>query len=973
MEQLTSETNVMCNMCSIGKKHVAIICAVIVAVGLIVGLSVGLTKPCNSSADSGTSPAPSASPAPSSSPTPSASPAPSASPTPSASPSVSPPIQEVCPASEDGSGEWNNFRLPNFINPIHYDLELKPQLEQDTYTGTVNISINLTQPSQHLWLHLRETRITQLPQLRRSSGEQVQVRQCFKYETHEYLVIEAAQQLSATTDNTYYILTLEFAGWLNGSLVGFYRTTYTENGQTKSIAATDHEPTDARKSFPCFDEPNKKATYTISIIHPKEYSALSNMPVANQVEVDSNWYRTTFEKSVPMSTYLVCFAVHQFTAVQRISKRGIPLNIYVQPEQSHTAEYAANVTKIIFDYFEEYFGVNYALPKLDQIAIPDFGTGAMENWGLITYRETNLLYDPDESASSNQQRVATVVSHELVHQWFGNIVTMDWWEDLWLNEGFASFFEFLGVAHAEPDWQMRDQILNEDVLPVQEDDSLMSSHPIIVTVSTPAEITSVFDGISYSKGASILRMLEDWITPEKFQAGCQRYLENFHFQNAKTSDFWKALEEASGLPVAEVMNTWTTQMGYPVLSVSNRSHITQRRFLLDSNADPSQPPSELGYTWNIPVRWTENTLSGITVFNRSQSAGINLNISDESAFAKINPDHIGFYRVNYEEETWNKIAENLSSSNSDFSSADRASFIDDAFALARAQLLNYTTALNLTKYLKGETDYIPWQRAIAAVNYIISMFEDDTEIYPKIERYFRDQIKPVADNLGWDDTGNHLTKLLRASVLGFACRMGDEEALRNASRLFEDWVSGAVSLPVNLRLLVYRYGMYSSGNETSWNYTLDQYLRTPLAQEKEKLLYGLASVRNVTLLSRYLDLLKDPNFIRSQDVFTVIRYISYNSYGKSMAWNWIQLNWDYLVSRFTINDRNLGRIVTIAEPFNTELRLWEMESFFAKYPEAGAGETPRQQVLETVKNNIEWVRLNRNTIDQWFSEVSVNE
>lgn len=215
-------------------------------------------------------------------------------------------------------------------------------------------------------------------------------------------------------------------------------------------------------------------------------------------------------------------------------------------------------------------------------------------------------------------------------------------------------------------------------------------------------------------------------------------------------------------------------------------------------------------------------------------------------------------------------------------------------------------------------------------------------------------------------------RLLRASVLGLACRMQDREALGNASQLFQEWLSGTARLPVNLRLLVYRYGMQTSGNETSWNYTLDQYQETSLAQEKEKLLYGLASVRNVTLLSRYLDLLKDSSVIKTQDVFTVIRYISYNSYGKSMAWNWIQLNWDYLVNRYTINDRYLGRIVTIAEPFNTELQLWQMESFFKKYPEAGAGEQPREQVLETVRNNIEWLKQNRDAIKQWFLDLSRN-
>ncbi|XP_030719922.2 glutamyl aminopeptidase [Globicephala melas] len=940
----------------IKRKHVAIICAVVVGVGLIVGLSVGLTRSCDST-DGGQGTTQAASQRP---------------PT-SRPPTLSPPQdQGVCPASEDESGGWKDFRLPDFINPVHYDLEVKPLLEEDTYTGSVNISINVSSPTWNLWLHLRETRITQLPVLRKPSGEQVKVRRCFEYKKQEYVVVETEEELAPNSGKGLYQLTMEFAGWLNGSLVGFYRTTYVEKGQIKSIAATDHEPTDARKSFPCFDEPNKKATYTISIVHPKEYKALSNMPVEKEESVDDKWNRTTFQKSVPMSTYLVCFAVHQFDSVMRISNRGIPLTIYVQPEQKHTAEYAANITKSVFDYFEDYFAMDYALPKLDKIAIPDFGTGAMENWGLITYRETNLLYDPNESASSNQQRVATVVAHELVHQWFGNTVTMEWWEDLWLNEGFASFFEFLGVDHAEKEWQMRDQMLLEEVLPVQEDDSLISSHPIIVTVTSPDEITSVFDGISYSKGASILRMLEDWITPQKFQKGCQSYLKKYKFKNAKTSDFWAALEEASNLPVKEVMDTWTNQMGYPVLNVEDMRNITQKRFLLDSRVNSSEPHSILGYTWNIPVKWTEDNKSRITFYNRSETRGITLNSPKPSGntFLKINPDHIGFYRVNYEVSTWEWIATNLSLNHKYFSSADRASLIDDAFALARAQLLNYKEALNLTKYLKMEEEFLPWQRVISAVTYIISMFEDDKELYPMIEKYFRDQVKPIADSLGWNDTGDHLTKLLRASVLGLACKMGDSDALNNASQLFQAWLTGTVSLPVNLRLLVYRYGMQNSGNETSWNYTLQQYQKTSLAQEKEKLLYGLASVKNVTILSRYLDLLKDSNLIKTQDVFTVIRYISYNSYGKTMAWNWIQLNWEYLVNRYTLNDRNLGRIVTIAEPFNTELQLWQMESFFKRYPEAGAGEKPRKQVLETVKNNIEWLKQNRDTIRDWFFDLN---
>ncbi|NXE13206.1 AMPE aminopeptidase, partial [Lophotis ruficrista] len=928
-------------------KHVAVICGVVVVVGLAVGLGVGLTRPNSQQPSEETD-----------------------------QPANPPPPVDLgpCPSKNEETGDWRHFRLPTYVKPVHYDLEMKPEMENDIYTGTVSILIALEKSTSYLWLHLRETKITEMPTLRKSSGQQIALNDCFEYKPQEYIVMKAEAELSVTDESDPYILTLKFQGWLNGSLVGFYRTTYIENGQIKSIAATDHEPTDARKSFPCFDEPNKKATYNISIIHEDAYQALSNMPVQQTVQLDGGWTRTTFEKSVPMSTYLVCFAVHQFQWVERISASGKPLRVYAQPLQIHTAEYAANVTKTVFNFFEEYFNLSYSLPKLDKIAIPDFGTGAMENWGLITYRETNLLYDPNESATSNKQRVAAVIAHELVHQWFGNIVTMDWWDDLWLNEGFASYFEFLGVNAAESDWQMLEQVLIDDVLPVMRDDSLLSSHPIVVDVSSPAEITSVFDGISYSKGASILRMLQDWITPDLFQKGCQAYLKKHHFQNAKTQQFWEALEEASNKPVKEVMDTWTRQMGYPVLEMGSNSVFTQKRFLLDPNANASHPPSDLGYKWNIPVKWTAGNSTNYTFYNASDSAGITIS-SPLDPFVNINPDHIGLYRVNYDSQNWATLSALLISNHTSFSAADRAGILDDAFSLARPGLVNYSVPLQLTKYLRNETDYLPWHRVISSVTYLANMLEDDTNLYPRFQEYFRYVVKPIVDQLHWNDFGGHLERLLRASVLDFACSMDDTESLNNASQQFEQWLRGETnvqvlflyfSIPANLRLLVYRYGMQNSGNESSWNYMFKKYQETSLAQEKEKLLYGLASVKNITLLDRYLKYIYNTSLIKTQDVFTVLRYISYNAYGKTMAWDWIRLNWQYLVDRFTINDRNLGRIVTITQTFNTELQLWQMENFFEKYPDAGAGELPRSQSLEQVRNNIEWLKVNKEEIRMWL-------
>ncbi|XP_074517164.1 glutamyl aminopeptidase [Sebastes fasciatus] len=935
----------------IRSKHVVIICVTVVVCSVAVGLGVGLSR-----SDTTTTPS---------------------TPAPTAVPTKPPlPARGPCMPSSDSNGDWKNFRLPSYVNPVHYDLHLEPDLVDDTYTGTVDVHVEVTKPTRHLWLHIRETFVSAKPRLRMlNSQREVAVKSCFEYKPQEYVVVEATEELPVTGPDEVYVLSLDFQGWLNGSVVGFYRVIYTEDGITKKIAATDHEPTDARKSFPCFDEPNKKASYKISITHDENYGALSNMPPEGAPQqLPRNKLKTSFQTSIPMSTYLVCFAVHQFGHLERFSAKGVPLRIYAQPSQLETATYAADTTKVIFDHFEDYFNMSYSIAKLDKIAIPDFGTGAMENWGLITYRETNLLYDVNQSSSYNKQRVASVIAHELVHQWFGNIVTMDWWDDLWLNEGFASFFEYIGVEKAEPSWGMRDIMIISDVLPVMVDDALLSSHPIIVNVSTPAEITSVFDSISYSKGASILRMLEDWMGKDMFRDGCRQYLKDYYFKNAKTANFWASLANVSGLPVADVMDTWTKQMGYPVLDLSVsevNAKLSQKRFLLDPKANSSQPPSPLGYKWTIPVRWhsVKSNKNMLTMFDQSSPEHVISNYSaSEDGLLKVNNDHIGFYRVNHDDHMWNAISEQLQDNHLEFDAADRTSYIDDVFALARADVIDYGNAFNLTKYLTNETEYIVWDRVASSIAYVRNMLSGNGALYPKFQKLFRDHVKKVTTQLGWIDEGTQTERLLRESVLSIACQMGDQEALDEASRIFDQWINGSVSsVAVNLRLLVYRYGMKNSGTEAKWDIMFQRYKDSPLAQEKDKLLYGLASVENVGLLYRLLEASKDESVVRSQDLFTVVRYVSYNPLGQNMAWDWTTLNWDYLVNRYTINDRNFGRLLgRITTTYNTELQLWKMEHFFGLTPDAGAGAMSRQQALETVRNNIEWIGRNENEIRGWL-------
>ncbi|XP_048858596.1 glutamyl aminopeptidase-like isoform X2 [Brienomyrus brachyistius] len=908
-------------------KHVAVICVVLaVAAAVVLGLSLGLSRagPTDGMETSRSS-------------------------TPEAS------ERGPCKASSDSSGGWKNFRLPDYVTPVHYDLHVEPDLDTDIYTGNVSILVSVSKATRYLWLHIRETFISVSPRLQRKSGQRLQevpLKRCFEYKPQEYVVLEATEVLPPTGPTEYYVLTLGFQGWLNNSLVGFYKTTYQENGSTKKIAATDHEPTDARKTFPCFDEPNKKATYKISITHDSSYSVLSNMPVEKIEILSGNRKRTSFLTSVCMSTYL--------------------LRVYAQPTQIHTAVYAANVTKVIFDYFESYFNMTYSLPKLDKIAIPDFGTGAMENWGLITYRESSLLYDASESSSYNKMNVASIISHELVHQWFGNIVTMDWWDDLWLNEGFASFFEFVGVDRAEPSWKMRDFMLTDITLPVMVSDALVSSHAIIANVSTPAEITTVFDGISYSKGASILRMLEDLLGREMFQIGCQKYLKDFQFRNAKTSDFWRSLAAVSGFPVEEIMDTWTKQMGYPLLDVSTvgtQVRLSQRRLLLDPSADPSKPTVALSYSWTIPIKWFSlgSQKNGSIMYNRMQRDLLVPDYAtDVDGLLKVNRDFMGFYRVNYNDLLWSSVSQQLLQDHRVFSKADRAGYIDDAFFLARANIIDYTHAFNLAKYLEAETEFVVWDTVASSIAYVRDMMVQDSTLYPKFQMFFRNKLSGISRMLGWNDTGSMQERMLRAIILGLSCQMGDEDALVQASHLFYRWINGS-HVAANLRRLVYHYGMKEVGSEETWNEMFRRYSSTTLAQEKDKILYGLASVENVDLLGRLLEAAKNESIIRSQDVFTLIRYVSLNRYGSTMAWTWTTLNWEYLVNRFTINSRSLGLLVArITATYNTELQLWQIENFISRHPNAGAGATPRKQALEKVKSNIDWVRRNREEIRLWL-------
>ncbi|XP_028894176.1 glutamyl aminopeptidase isoform X3 [Zeugodacus cucurbitae] len=871
------------------------------------------------------------------------------------------------------------YRLPTDIKPVKYRLYWHPKYETNFCEGTVTIQIEVYVPTNLIVLHAKDLEIGSITILNVMAYMRIRVKSFTLRPERELLIIELEELLRMSTP---YVVNIDFTCKLTG-LNGMYSSVYKdEKNAERWIATTKFEPTYARTAFPCFDEPALKASFIITVVRPTDggYHALSNMPVESEV-VNGNITEVTFEQSVPMSTYLACIIVSDFASQSKTvngtleGAEDFEMRVFATSNQIEKVSYALETGVGITEYYIDYFNVSYPLPKLDMAAIPDFVSGAMEHWGLVTYRETALLYDPKISSSANKQRVATVVAHELAHMWFGNLVTMKWWNDLWLNEGFASYIEYKGVNKVHPEWAMLDQFIVSDLHNVLELDATLASHPIVQTVESPAQITELFDSITYSKGASVIRMLEDLVGGEKFRNATKNYLFKFYYSNAETDDFLTEIEALeSDFDVKLIMQTWTEQMGLPVVEVKKEGNtytLTQKRFLANpEDYSANFEESKFNYHWSIPLTYftSENAEVGRTIFNYNDNE-VKITLNNAVDWIKINKNQVGYYRVNYAPEQWQELTNALINARGQFSNADRAHLINDVFTLADASQLEYSIALNLALYLEKELDYVPWSVASSRLSDIRSLLYY-TDSYRDFVVFGRKLLAQAYSMVTWNVSEDHLDNLLRVSILSLAGRFEYKPMLSEAATRFTAWLSSPSVRPdPDIRSAVYYYGMQSVGNEESWNQVWELFINEQDAQEKVKLMEALAAVNSPWILQRYINLAWNESYVRGQDYFTCLTYISRNRIGQSLVWDYVRENWPRLVERFGINERYLGRLIpSITANFVTQTKLEEMEAFFAKYPEAGAGTAARKQALETVKFNIKWLQQNKAKIAQWLAE-----
>ena len=860
------------------------------------------------------------------------------------------------------------YRLPDNVLPTKYDLTLTPDLTDFTFSGNETISIQVTGTTDRIAVNSIDLEVVEA-RITLEDGTSLTATDIALDEESETATFTFGQSIPVGTA----ALHIGFTGTLNDQLRGFYRSQYTNpEGKEQYLATTQFEATDARRAFPCWDDPAVKATFQVTLVIPSDLVAISNTLVESETPQDGNTKALRFAETPRMSTYLLAFIVGDFASVEQRAPNGTLVRVWATRGKEEQGRFAVENAVGLLSYLNDYFGIPYPLEKLDHIAVPDFAAGAMENWGAITYRETALLYDPENSSANTKQRIMEVVAHEMAHMWFGDLVTMEWWDDLWLNESFASWMGDKAVDHQYPEWNMWTQFVYQDTNSGLSLDGLRNSHPIEAKVEDPAQIRELFDAISYSKGGAVLRMLEDFLGPEAFQRGLHGYLSTHQYGNARTEDLWAALEEASGQPVTTVMNSWVKQMGYPFIQVKAERHdsnlhmsLSQHRFLYDHLMEQDGDDKTL---WQVPVSIAQaGNDKKVSVLIDQQETEVSLAWEpslDSSDWVKVNAGQTGFYRVNYQAEEWEKLRSAVEQQQ--LPAIDRLGVQNDAYALARAGHLPATQFLSLAESYKGEVDSSVWSDLSTNLRGMENLVQDQP-FFPQFRSFAGALFQQIAGQVGWDARPGegHLDSLLRTTVLGQAGSYGDPQVLAEAKARFARFLNEPTSLHPDLRGLVYSLNA-QEGDRSTYDALWELEKKADLHEERMRLLGALTRFHQKDILQDVLERSMSPE-VRSQDSVLVVISVAGNRHGKELAWEFIKANWDELDRRYGRGGFAIMRLVSVTGAFTTPEKATEVEEFFRDHPAPSAQRTI-QQSLERIRLNVKWLESNRQGLAGWFAD-----
>uniref|UniRef100_A0ABK0LQ58 Thyrotropin-releasing hormone degrading enzyme n=1 Tax=Rattus norvegicus TaxID=10116 RepID=A0ABK0LQ58_RAT len=854
-------------------------------------------------------------------------------------PSAHPPSEE----EQEQWQPWTQLRLSGHLKPLHYNLMLTAFMENFTFSGEVNVEIACQNATRYVVLHASRVAVEKVQVAEDRAFGAVPVAGFFLYPQTQVLVVVLNRTLDA---QRHYNLKIIYNALIENELLGFFRSSYVIHGERRFLGVTQFSPTHARKAFPCFDEPIYKATFKISIKHQATYLSLSNMPVETSVFEEDGWVTDHFSQTPLMSTYYLAWAICNFTYRETTTKSGVVVRLYARPDaiRRGSGDYALHITKRLIEFYEDYFKVPYSLPKLDLLAVPKHPYAAMENWGLSIFVEQRILLDPSVSSISYLLDVTMVIVHEICHQWFGDLVTPVWWEDVWLKEGFAHYFEFVGTDYLYPSWNMEKQRFLTDVLhEVMLLDGLASSHPVSQEVLRATDIDKVFDWIAYKKGAALIRMLANFMGHSVFQRGLQDYLTIHKYGNAARNDLWNTLSEAlkrngKYVNIQEVMDQWTLQMGYPVITIlgnmtaENRILITQQHFIYDIGAKTKALQLQnSSYLWQIPLTIVVGNRSHVSseaiIWVSNKSEHHRITYLDKGSWILGNINQTGYFRVNYDLRNWRLLIDQLIRNHEVLSVSNRAGLIDDAFSLARAGYLPQNIPLEIIRYLSEEKDFLPWHAASRAL-YPLDKLLDRMENYNIFNEYILKQVATTYSKLGWPKNNfngsvvqaSYQHEELRREVIMLACSFGNKHCHQQASTLISDWISSNRNrIPLNVRDIVYCTGV-SLLDEDVWEFIWMKFHSTTAVSEKKILLEALTCSDDRNLLSRYGEAL----FMNSKLISGVTEFL------------------------------------------NTEGELKELKNFMKSYD--GVASASFSRAVETVEANVRWKRLYQDELFQWLGK-----
>ena len=848
-----------------------------------------------------------------------------------------------------------SVRLSQNVLPIHYAITLKPDLDAHTFSGHETITISLLKPTKKISLHSKDLSIKAVSVIFAKNNLSPKN---ISYDDHlETATFEFASMLPKGKVK----LSINFEGVLADNMRGFYKSKYVIDGTERIMAATQFEATDARRAFPCFDEPTHKAVFDVNLVIPGDKMAISNTLPTSTIEHEAGYKIVSFASTPKMSTYLLAFIVGDFEWVEKTTKNNVLVRVLTVPGKSHQANFALDVTVRCLEFYEEYFDIPYPLNTLDMIAIPDFSSLAMENWGAITFREIGLLFDEKNTSTSYRQMVALVIAHELAHQWFGNLVTMEWWTHLWLNEGFATYIEHFAVAELFPEYNAWQQFVvatsGHGLGNALKLDALANTHPIEVEVHHPDEIGEIFDVVSYDKGASIIRMLAEYLGEEDFRDGLRHYLKKHSYKNASTVHLWESFEKVSKKPVKKMMSIWTGKSGYPMLSVEASGKnlvLSQKRYYSSITQAKKSKDKTI---WPIPLSIvTEKGEVQLPLMNKKL---LKLPLPKEGWF-KFNAHEGSVYRTHYDKAAIEMLQAPLAAGI--LSPEDRLGLIRDAFSFAESGNASTVTVLEMARLYTGESEYVVWIEILSGFRYIANLLFG-TKSYEPFRAYARGILADAVSRVGWEAEKGEFdnTALLRALILGAASFYGDAGVIMTAKEKFENIKE--TSINPDLRGVVYAT-IAREGGDAEYEALLAMYRTETLHEEKNRLLAALGQFKNKKHITRTLEFATS-NEVRMQDRNGAFAGVLVNPYGRTIGWAFLKKNWKKIGEAYGEGNHLLSRLISVLNRNTTMEAYKDIQAFF-KMHQAPSAERTISQTLEHIDSNTKWLARDEQKIAQWL-------